>query len=261
METKMKIFTRKLGNAISFFLQTSLALSLSTFPHAFAHAFVQLSAAELTTAENKQSVQEIQKTAQQFLTKESAGIANSRRVNVEVGNLDSRLSLASCALLEAFMPNGSRLWGKTSVGVRCLAPQKWTVYVPGTVKIWGNYYVTAHSVKQGQTITDADISTVEGDLTTLASGIVTEASQAIGRTSLMTLAAGIPLRQDGLRMQHMVLQGQSIRLVSAGEGFKVSTEGQALNNASAGQLVKVKINAGQVVSGIAKTNGVVEVSN
>lgn len=246
----MKIFTQKLKRSTRFI---SLALILFTSS--------QLSIAELTTAGNKQDPQEIQNTAKQFLIKESTGIANNRRVNVEVGNLDSRLSLTPCALLEAFMPNGSRLWGKTSVGVRCLAPQKWTVYVPGTVKIRGNYYVTARSVKQGQIITEADINTVEGDLTTLASGIVTEASQAIGRTSAMTLAAGIPLRQDGLRMQHVVLQGQNIRLVSAGEGFKVSTEGQALNNASEGQLVKVKINAGQVVSGIAKASGVVEVAN
>jgi flagella basal body P-ring formation protein FlgA len=41
----------------------------------------------------------------------------------------------------------------------------------------------------------------------------------------------------------------------------VSTDGQALNSASEGQMVKVKINSGQVLSGTAKAGGIVEVNN
>ncbi|PRC91831.1 flagellar basal body P-ring formation chaperone FlgA [Solimicrobium silvestre] len=224
-----------------------------------------LACVPLHAAEDKQNLQEIRETVKQYLNKESAGISSTstgtNTVTTEVGAIDSRLNLAPCAALEAFMPGGSHLWGKTTVGVRCLAPQLWVIYVPGVVKIWGNYYVAAKSIAQGQTITEADISTVKGDLTTLASGIVTEPSQALGHTSTMSLAAGIPLRQDGLHLQQVVLQGQTIRLISSGAGFNVSTEAQALNSASEGQLVKVKINSGQVLSGIAKSGGIVEVRN
>lgn len=240
----------KLTNFITFLLKTGVSIGLFLSIIASSHA-----------DEDKQNLQEIKEIVKQFLIKETAGISSTNKITVEAGSVDSRLNLTKCALPEAFMPAGSRLWGKTSVGVRCLAPDRWTIYVPGAVKIWGNYYTTAKPITRGQTISQADLSATNGDLTSLPSGIVTEASQAVGRTSINTLAAGIPLRQDGLRLQQVVLQGQTIRLISHGSGFKVSTEGQALNNASEGQLAKVKINSGQVISGIAKYGGVVEIIN
>ncbi len=207
----------------------------------------------------KQDLNEIRASVKHYLSQESTGLPGE--VTVEVGNLDTRLNLAACTTLEPFLPAGSHLWGKTTVGVRCSAPQTWVIYVSGSVKIWGSYYVSAKSISQGQTISDSDISAVRGDLTTMASGIVTEASQAINHTSTMSIAAGLPLRQDSLRLQQAVLQGQVIRLVSAGNGFKVSTDAQALANASEGQIVKVKTGSGQVLSGTAKSGGIVEVLN
>jgi flagella basal body P-ring formation protein FlgA len=95
----------------------------------------------------------------------------------------------------------------------------------------------------------------------MSTSIVTDPNQAIGHVSLVSLAAGIPLRQDSLRSQPAITQGQVIRLIVQGEGFQVSTDGHALNNASEGQLVKVKTNSGQVISGMAKQGGIVEVRN
>ena len=42
------------------------------------------------------------------------------RVDVRVGQLDPRLQLQSCARIEPYLPPGTRLWGRTSIGVRCL---------------------------------------------------------------------------------------------------------------------------------------------
>jgi flagella basal body P-ring formation protein FlgA len=42
------------------------------------------------------------------------------RTEVEVGSLDSRLRLAPCEKVEAFMPPGSRLWGRSRIGLRCV---------------------------------------------------------------------------------------------------------------------------------------------
>ena len=210
-------------------------------------------------AEHKQDLQEIRDAAKQFLTKETAGLPG--QISIEIGKLDPLLSLEHCTALEPFMPTGSHLWGKTSVGVRCNAPQQWQVYVSSTIKIWGTYYLSAKSIAQGQIITESDITSINGELTSLASGIVTQPSQAIGHASTMSIAAGIPLRQDSLRLQQVVAQGQTIRLISIGTGFRVSTEAQALTGGSEGQLVKVKTGSGQVLSGIARMGGIVEVNN
>ena len=42
------------------------------------------------------------------------------RMQVTLGSLDSRLRLASCARVEPYVPPGTRLWGKTRLGLRCL---------------------------------------------------------------------------------------------------------------------------------------------
>ena len=200
----------------------------------------------------------LRQATEQFLRMQTAGLPG--QVSVVIGQIDPRMNLAACAALEPFLPNGSRAWGKTTVGVRCNAPTPWTIYVSATVRVLANYIVTAAPLAQGQTIGQNDIATMHGDIATLPPGIITDASQALGRAVLSSLSAGSPLRQDSLRSQQAVQQGQTVRLVSIGTGFRVSTEGKALNNAAEGQLVQARTPAGQVVSGIAKLGGILEVS-
>jgi flagellar basal body P-ring formation protein FlgA len=158
----------------------------------------------------------IRKTAEQFLRTRSVGLPG--QVRIAVGSLDSRLKLAACPAPEAFLPNGRRVWGKTTVGVRCTAPDPWTIYMSATVKVIADYVVAAAPLAQGQRIGPADIATVQGDLTSLPPGIVTDTSQAIGRTAAISLALGTPLRSDTLRSQQAVQLGQMVRMVSAGPG-------------------------------------------
>jgi flagella basal body P-ring formation protein FlgA len=68
------------------------------------------------------------------------------------------------------------------------------------------------------------------------------------------------LREDQLLAFLVIKQGQSVRVTSSGAGFSVSAEGKAINSASIGQQVQVKMESGQTVSGTAKADGSVEVS-
>jgi len=56
------------------------------------------------------------------------------------------------------------------------------------------------------------------------------------------------------------VQGQTVRLISKGPGFRVSAEGKALANVGVGQLAQVRTASGQTVSGVARPDGTVEVS-
>ncbi|MDB5838368.1 MAG: flgA [Herminiimonas sp.] len=195
---------------------------------------------------------------EQFLHTQSAGLPG--QVSISVGAIDPRLNMPACAALQPFLPNGSRAWGKTTVGMRCSAPAPWTIYVQATVRVQGDYYTAAAPLGQGQAVGPNDIVKTKGDLTALPAGIITDPAQAIGRTLAMSVAAGTPLRQDALRSQQAVQQGQIVRVVSNGPGFSVSTEGRALTNGADGQLVQARTAGGQVVSGVAKMGGVVTVT-
>ncbi len=51
-----------------------------------------------------------------------------------------------------------------------------------------------------------------------------------------------------------------IKLMSSGPGFQVTTEARALNNAAEGQTAQAKTPGGQLVSGIARAGGILEVT-
>jgi flagellar basal body P-ring formation protein FlgA len=93
----------------------------------------------------------------------------------------------------------------------------------------------------------------------LPAGVFTDQAQAIGRTVNISMNAGTVLRQEMLKISPVVQQGQTVKLVSNGNGFSVSAEGLAMSKANDGQVVQVKVASGQVVTGIARSGGLIEV--
>ncbi len=199
----------------------------------------------------------IRHAVEDFMRVQTAGLPGT--VTYTLGAIDPRLALPACPALEVAMPAGARLWGASSVAVRCSGAAPWSLYVTVQVKVTGEYLVAARPLSQGQTLSAGDYAIQSGDLTALPSATVTSQQQAQGRTLASGVPAGQPLRLDMLRLPMVVLQGQSVQLRSAGSGFRVSAEGKALNNAGEGQVAQVRTASGQTVSGIARAGGVIEV--
>lgn len=181
------------------------------------------------------------------------------RVGVSVGQLAPGTQLPPCERIEAYTPGGSKLWGKTHVGVQCLAPRPWKVLIPVQVSVAGAYVATARPLVAGMVLQAGDLTVQTGDLAALPTGIVTDAGNAVGKTLKYSLAAGQPLRSDQLLAPLVIRQGQTVRVVSRGAGFSVSGEGKAINNAAEGQVAQVRMPSGQLVSGLAKADGSVEI--
>lgn len=196
-------------------------------------------------------------TVQQFLTTQTQGLPG--KVSLSVGALDPRTQLSPCNAMEPFLPAGSRLWGKGTVGVRCLGPANWTVFVPVQVSIHGNYVVSAHALSPGQPLTGNDFAVRQGDLSSLPPSVLTDPAQGVGKTLRNGVGGGQPVRGDMLIAPFVVQQGQTIRLVAKGAGYAISNEGKALNNASEGQVAQARTGNGQVVSGIARPGGIIEI--
>src|SRR5690606_752829 len=95
----------------------------------------------------------------------------------------------ACAHLDVFLSN-PQLRSRMSVGVRCLAPQPWTLYVQATLAVEGFYYVANRDISVGETLTLDDLVGREGDLLRLARGVVVDPSQAIGYIAQQRISAG-----------------------------------------------------------------------
>lgn len=195
---------------------------------------------------------------ERFLLSQIAGLPG--KVGIAI---DTPMSgaLPPCDALEPFLPSGARLWGRVSVGVRCNASQPWTRYVPTYISVVSTYYVAAHPIDAGQALTPADAVAREGDLTTLPGSVIVDPAQLNGVIASNRIASDAPLRRELLRGVAVVQQGQTIKVVTRGAGFVVSNEGKAMTNAAVGAIVQVKMQGGQLLSGVVRPDGTVERPN
>jgi flagella basal body P-ring formation protein FlgA len=222
-------------------------------------SYVQSAYAQVVTGTvENQNLAAIKQKVEEFLLTQSVGAPG--KVVVTVGAIDKYMKLAHCAAMETSLPTGSRAWGKTTVAVHCALPGNWTIYVQAKVSVFADYLIAAAPLAQGRVVADSDMIFLNGDLTTLPPGIFTDVSQVIGQTVGTSLGAGTVLRQEMLRSPLVVKQGQTVHLVSVGKGFSVTSEGSALGNGSIGQIVQVKAANGNVVSGIARNGGEIEIN-
>ncbi|MFZ6800284.1 flagellar basal body P-ring formation chaperone FlgA [Undibacterium sp. Di24W] len=185
---------------------------------------------------------------------------NEGKVEITVNKLDPRLKLQACDQLVPFLTPGSKAWGKITIGVQCSTPKPWTIYLGANVKVSGGYFVTNKAVSMGQMLTEQDLVKIQGEISSLPPGTITDEKQAIGKTMLANYPAGVNLRKEMFKLIPVIQQGQSIKVSSSGNGFTVSNEATALNNAAEGQVAKAKTAGGQIISGIARVGGVIEVN-
>ncbi|WP_321850198.1 flagellar basal body P-ring formation chaperone FlgA [Burkholderia diffusa] len=225
-------------------------------PAAAANPAQATAASQPATPAGQQDPDTIRRTALAFLQQQIAGLPGKTTATVATA---FPRGLAACTTLEPFLPTGARLWGRTTVGVRCAGERPWTVYLQAKVAVQATYYVAARQITPGEPLTAADLVARDGDLTVLPLAVITDPAQAVGATALARISAGLPLRQDMLKSAASVSAGQTVRVVAAGPGFTISADGSALANAAPGQSVRVRMAAGQIVTAIVKDAGTVEI--
>lgn len=196
-----------------------------------------------------------QPVIERFLLNQTVGLPGKVSITIDTPMSGT---LPSCEALEPFIPNGTRLWGRVSIGVRCNAAQPWTRYVPAYVAVVGNYYVATRSINAGETLGPTDFAVRESDLTTLPRSVITNPMQLNGVVAINHITSGAPLRLELLRGAIVVQQGQNVKVMAQGPGFVASIEGKAMTNATVGAAVQVKMPSGQMVSGIVRGDGAVE---
>jgi flagella basal body P-ring formation protein FlgA len=172
------------------------------------------------------------------------------RMEVVVGELDRKLRLAACQEVEPYLPAGTRLWGKTRLGLRCLRGEvKWNVFLPITVKAFGPAWAIKGGVLQGSLLSEADAMLVDVDWAELNSPVLASLQDWVGQTAARTLGTGQVIRQDMVRATQVFQAGEQIRVVANGGGFEIATSGFAVSSGVVGQSARVRMENGRVLTG------------
>jgi len=181
------------------------------------------------------------------------------RMEVSVGALDPRLRLAPCARVEPYLPAGTRLWGRTRLGLRCVqGATPWNVFLPITVKAYGPAWVLAGNVAAGAVLAEQDAIEAEADWAAESAAILGTPESWVGQTAARPLAAGQALRQNMVRPPQVFAAGAPVRVVVQGPGYAVTSSGQALGAGAVGQNVRVRMANGRLIGGIVMEDGTVE---
>ncbi|WP_370680784.1 flagellar basal body P-ring formation chaperone FlgA [Comamonas sp. GB3 AK4-5] len=178
------------------------------------------------------------------------------RMEVEIGRLDPRLNLAACARMEPYLPNGSKLWGRTRIAIRCLEGSRlWNVFLPVTVKAWGPAWVLSNNVSMGETLEMQDATQSEVDWAAETASVIAQPEDWVGQTAARPMMAGQTLRQGMVRPPLQFRSGAQVKVLAVGNGFVVTSTGQAMAAGGQGQTVRVRMDNGRIVSGTVNAQG------
>jgi len=223
----------------------------------FFTAFAALSGTSLSAHGSTIDLQSLRQAAAIWLRQQVSQAYPQAQSSIDIGVLDKRLRLNDCARYDFFLPSGARLWSGGSMGVRCVAPTTWTLYLTYNVQLTGTALTLRSPLPSRHLLAPNDVTSspvrYEQDpglyLSSIPDGAVTQ----------RPMAANQPLLAQDLILPDVIRAGARVRVRVQGEGFTVSQEGKALNAAKAGGSVQVKMPTGRIVRGMANQAGEVEI--
>jgi len=177
-------------------------------------------------------------------------LPNHLRLEIQVGQLDTRLSLSPCEKVEPFLPAGTVLWGRSRIGLRCASQDaRWQVFMPITIKAYGTALTLVSNLPAGTLLTTDHVQEAVVDWAANASPIVLESQDWIGKSLSRNLSSGEALRVSMLRAPPTFASGTKVKLLLKAPGFELASEGQSLSSGKLGEQVRVRLENGRVVSG------------
>lgn len=183
------------------------------------------------------------------------------RMEVQVGKLDPRLNLAPCLRIEPYLPSGSKLWGRTRIGMRCVEGERpWNVFLPVTVKAFGPAWVLTSNVNMGEALAHEHAMQAEVDWAESPHAIIALPEDWVGQTAARNLTSGMALRQTMVKASQLFKPGAGVKVLVQGGGFVVTSSGKALEGGAVGQNVRVRMDNGRTVMGTVNPQGEVVVA-
>lgn len=189
-----------------------------------------------------ESIDSIRSKVAQFLTDEYSQ-THAEKVEVRVGNLDSRLRLTKCSQdLNLNLKDSSRTGGNINVQVSCSAGSAWTILVPAQAKVYRSVAVAGRNLQRGDLVSAADLSSEIKDVGDLRIGFALAPEAIIGKEIKFAVNKGETFRNSALDAPLVIKRGDTVSMESNAGGISVKTSATAVSDGRVGQQIRVKNN-------------------
>jgi len=182
-------------------------------------------------------------------------------LKTEIEFLEPAMGIASCqgGTVEITVPPGVRLWGRVGIQLRC-AKAAWLINVPVYIHAYGSYVVAAKYIPMGKKLDSGDLKMIDGDLTTLSDDVLRTPKDGIDKAITRSLQMGASVGLNDLRQTAVIRNGDPVRIQLTGKDFQVSGEGVAQSDGMVNDMVRIRLNDGQMLQGRVIRAGVVVVN-
>lgn len=164
---------------------------------------------------------------------------------------------------EIELPYGIKDNAPTNVAVSVHADGRFykKVLMRARVHAYEPVVVTNRSLASKETVGEADVRLEYLDTGRLAPGYLTELNQAVGMVVKRVVNKGVPLTAHMIDRPILIKRMATVDIVSSVGGARVKTEGVALQDGRADDLIRVRnVKSGKSVSGRVVDDSTVEVS-
>lgn len=157
--------------------------------------------------------------------------------------------LPACVQPEPFLPNANQApLGRVSVGVRCGENSRQVRYLQAQIDVIGNYVVAARDIERGTLITSSMLTERGGNLGDLSAQALTAEEDIVGKIAQRPIRSGSAFLAHYLQAPHLVERGQRVTVIAQGSAFRVSREGEALENGALGERIRVRFGSREILT-------------
>lgn len=238
--------------------EKQLALTKSTIPPSVGLFFLFYGFSSFASTQTY-PVNQLKQDIASFLAMEYKQVVHER-IDISVGNLDSRLRLTTCSTpVEFITQDQSGLGGNISVKAQCDNGKVWSVHVPAQVTIYREIAIAGRDIARGEVISHTHIDTNLVNVSSIRQAFLSEAEAVIGKEAKRNISKGEPFRTALLDAPTAVKRGELVTLESLAGSIKVSSAGTAMADGRVGQKIRVRNNSSErIISGVVISQGLVQ---
>lgn len=186
----------------------------------------------------------------------------SGEYEVTLTPLDSRLNLPQCAKpLEAFTTIALIKAGRMTIGVRCNAEKKWSIFTSAIIKTYQMVVVLSQPIRRGEIITRQHLAIEKREVSNLREDFVTQPEQVENKQSSRQFDTGTIVSLRNLVEPKLIKRGDKIIISTTKPDFSIRMSGIAMMDGTKGQLIRVKNqNSGRIINATVIEPGLVSVN-